>query len=966
MHISRQLFSKAFLAFSVIVPLCVCACGDDGSSSDESTAIEEERNHKGTKDSTATSKKDSGKKDSSRTDIPGDDDEYSASTGSAKAIKGEFKDEATGKIYKTLSVGPYTWMAENASYDASRSVCYEGRKTLCEDIGRLYQEMYTKDVCPEGFEIPSQSDFKNLVKYAGNLADPDLGFNLEMSGYCEKVNDSLACEGLRKAAYFITSDDSVFKVLSSGKSSFAEANMSAYYALRCVRTKQFLETPKELPTCYDNNAAFFVASTGTTFYCNSKWEWLEDIYSRRCNPSDKDVVIRYKDAAYVCNGKNWTLATLDDLDTTCTDKDQWATFKMNDTTYICDNSYWRKLLLLETILGLCTFNELNEIRSDTAIGKSFDYICKENGWINAVLTDSIGTCSKSNQWAVKTSNKVHYICRSGKWRSATELEDSIGFCKPSKHGVLDSITTEEYKNYLICDTTNQWRNAKITEVVGECNSSKNLNVFTIRDTTRVCHANYRAWFLMSEREKEFGLCTPEKKATIDTLKSDGYPYICDTSGFWRSANMNDFYGFCDKSNLYATHVLGKTTYGCSGGPQWDTLSYPESEFGYCVPKFKGTIKTDQHGNYYVCDSTWRIAIVKDLLGECNDSTAGTTGKFYADTYGCSNGEWRTLTKMESTLGICHKGIRDSIYKTSGTEHYICTDSGWTTYSIETVYGKCVHDSIGKEVTFAGDKYVCKFPQWEKIDSLELALGPCVESDYYKTVQYGDDIYHCHDGQWNIAEAVFALKGCDQSTFGEIKEYRGEEYYCSSNKNWQEYTDVEKALGFCTEENKSDEKIYNGKKYGCSYKTGNNIWDSFFWRAEDSLDVLLGTFCHVGDILWTEYKGENYVCSAQNHGQWKKVDNHASISTAYGTCSAGMKSNYGKTIGLNGKYYYCNENVTANSDDYHWHELQAIDSVQGPCYKDVVDTHITFEGNDYYCGKNKESKYDWIPAIKDPE
>ena len=77
---------------------------------------------------------------------------------------GSFTDPRDGKTYKTVKIGNQVWMAENLNYDAgSGSWCYED----CSQYGRLYNWETAKGVAPQGWHLPSKSEFETLLNNLG-------------------------------------------------------------------------------------------------------------------------------------------------------------------------------------------------------------------------------------------------------------------------------------------------------------------------------------------------------------------------------------------------------------------------------------------------------------------------------------------------------------------------------------------------------------------------------------------------------------------------------------------------------------------------------------------------------------------------------------------------------------------------------------------------------------------------------
>jgi len=115
----------------------------------------------------------------------------SSSSSSIVVISGTFTDSRDGKVYKKVTIGTQTWMAENLNYNATDSWCYDNDPDNCAIYGRLYNWNTAMTACPTNWHLPNDTEWKKLTDFVGWPVVPQLamyGFTVLLGGLCSTAD----------------------------------------------------------------------------------------------------------------------------------------------------------------------------------------------------------------------------------------------------------------------------------------------------------------------------------------------------------------------------------------------------------------------------------------------------------------------------------------------------------------------------------------------------------------------------------------------------------------------------------------------------------------------------------------------------------------------------------------------------------------------------------------------------------
>jgi uncharacterized protein (TIGR02145 family) len=178
-----------------------------------------------------------------------------------KTYENKFFDDRDQKVYNTVTIDKKIWMSENLRYSPPHGsyFCSGNQEIGCTTYGYLYDWETAKKVCPSGWHLPSEEEWKELVRFCGGsdeallkLKSPppkwsgseekEIGFKALPSGFIFKSNSNSATEPSKisirefgQKGYWWSSSDGIYFYIHQNLIGTMVISTDMYFAVRCIK-----------------------------------------------------------------------------------------------------------------------------------------------------------------------------------------------------------------------------------------------------------------------------------------------------------------------------------------------------------------------------------------------------------------------------------------------------------------------------------------------------------------------------------------------------------------------------------------------------------------------------------------------------------------------------------------------------------------------------------------------------------
>lgn len=166
-------------------------------------------------------------------------------------VFGVMKDSRDGQLYMTVSIGSQVWMRENLNYKSD----YKNGTDSSLYYGRFYTWDEAESICPDGWHLPSENEFKTLINFVGGAeaaniklrsssdwndnetGTDDFGFSLLPAG---RYDNFVVNRGKLAELYFTTGSTYTYGAMSVATYSlyaylYHSDALRGIFSVRCIK-----------------------------------------------------------------------------------------------------------------------------------------------------------------------------------------------------------------------------------------------------------------------------------------------------------------------------------------------------------------------------------------------------------------------------------------------------------------------------------------------------------------------------------------------------------------------------------------------------------------------------------------------------------------------------------------------------------------------------------------------------------
>ncbi len=127
----------------------------------------------------------------------------------------DYMADKADNLYKVVVIGEQTWMAQNMAYQGTEVACHANTKEakdFIKNYGCLYLWNDAQKVCPNGWSLPTETDYADLLDFVENNRQSESSFLALIAhsgwyGYGNKGGDDFGF-GALPAGYYNSDGDS--------------------------------------------------------------------------------------------------------------------------------------------------------------------------------------------------------------------------------------------------------------------------------------------------------------------------------------------------------------------------------------------------------------------------------------------------------------------------------------------------------------------------------------------------------------------------------------------------------------------------------------------------------------------------------------------------------------------------------------------------------------------------------------